>query len=80
MLQSKGITIGRISWIWWELKHRLKQDRYALRFLVPADMLIHRNQQKQQLPAPTMSSIEKKKKRMENYKKYYFIDFWQSSG
>ena len=24
--------------------------------------------------------INRKKKRMENYKKYYFIDFWQSSG
>ena len=61
MLQSKGITVGRISWIWWELRHRLRQDRYALRFLIPTDILIHRNQQKQQLPAPTMSSIEKKK-------------------
>lgn len=24
--------------------------------------------------------INRKKKWMENYKKYYFIDFWQSSG
>ena len=37
---------------------------------------------KQQLPAPTMSSMKKKKQKqwLENYKKYYFIDFWQSSG